>query len=104
MNCKHTLSKLAQTNNVTVMWVPGHRGIQGNDEADQLANTGSAHKFYGASILDNRFLLLVLSMTSYYGQEVANQEAFKDSTGMSKFRLISIMNALVCLVQLIFHQ
>ena len=33
-DCKHTLSKLAQTNNATGMWVPGHRGIQGNDKAD----------------------------------------------------------------------
>ena len=47
LNCKHTISKLAQTNNVTVMWVPGHTGIQRNKEADLLANTGSAHEFYG---------------------------------------------------------
>ena len=48
MNCKHTLSKLAQTNDVMIMWVPGHTGIQGNEEADLLANTGSAQEFYGA--------------------------------------------------------
>ena len=42
MNCKHTLSKLALTSNVTVMWVPGQTGIQGNEEADLLARPMSS--------------------------------------------------------------
>ena len=43
MKYKHTLSKLTQTNNVTVTWVlAGHTGIQGDEEADLTA----PHLFY----------------------------------------------------------
>jgi hypothetical protein len=29
------------------MWVPGHTGVEGNEEADQLANKGSETHFTG---------------------------------------------------------
>jgi ribonuclease HI len=29
------------------MWVPGHTGVDGNEEADQLANKGSETHFIG---------------------------------------------------------
>ena len=44
-NCIVNLNLLSQNNQVTLMWVPGHSNIDGNEEADTLAKTG-AHKTY----------------------------------------------------------
>ncbi|KAK0162395.1 hypothetical protein PV327_006175 [Microctonus hyperodae] len=35
--CREALVKLANSNNVKLVWAPGHRGIQGNKRADRLA-------------------------------------------------------------------
>jgi ribonuclease HI len=39
--CLDALSALASLNRVTLAWVPGHRGISGNKEADKLARQAS---------------------------------------------------------------
>ncbi|XP_070511795.1 uncharacterized protein [Cardiocondyla obscurior] len=36
-NCMRVLSKLGETNKVTLVWTPGHQGIHGNEVADKLA-------------------------------------------------------------------
>ena len=39
--CSDSLVKLPQHNAVELIWMPGHRGICGNREADNLAKKGS---------------------------------------------------------------
>jgi ribonuclease HI len=39
--CMQVLEKLSKSNKVTLMWIPGHQGIPGNEEADRLAKEGA---------------------------------------------------------------
>ena len=45
--CQDALLALADLNEVTLIWVPGHRGIIGNEEADRLARQAPAILFLG---------------------------------------------------------
>lgn len=45
--CTLTLLKLSANNHVMLKWVPGHRGIEGNEMADQLAKEGALRPFCG---------------------------------------------------------
>lgn len=45
--CKNSLNKLSATNEVSLIWVPGHTGISGNEKADELARTGSKRPLTG---------------------------------------------------------
>ncbi len=39
--------RLAERNLVSLIWVPGHTDVQGNEIADELARKGSATSFVG---------------------------------------------------------
>lgn len=45
--CRDKLNKLCSSNSVTLLWVPGHSDIEGNERADELARNGSEHPFVG---------------------------------------------------------
>ena len=45
--CIAKLRELSRQNRVMLFWVPGHRGIDGNESADSLARQGSAQQFIG---------------------------------------------------------
>jgi ribonuclease HI len=45
--CLNILKRLTHQCSVTLMWVPGHTGIEGNEIANQLANKGAETYFIG---------------------------------------------------------
>lgn len=47
LECKTRLNELGKDNKVTVLWVPGHEGIPGNEKADDLARSGADKQFIG---------------------------------------------------------
>jgi len=46
-HCKEQLNDLGSQNEVTVLWVPAHEGIEGNDKADELAREAARRRFTG---------------------------------------------------------
>ncbi len=42
LECRKLLMRLAEKNSVSLIWVPGHTDVQGNEFADELARNGSA--------------------------------------------------------------
>jgi hypothetical protein len=45
--CQEALSALAALNEVTLIWVPGHHGILGNEMVDKLARQATAMPLFG---------------------------------------------------------
>lgn len=45
--CKIALNAIGDENKVTIIWVPGHEDILGNERADLLAGNGTGGRFIG---------------------------------------------------------
>ncbi|KAJ8915686.1 hypothetical protein NQ315_000620 [Exocentrus adspersus] len=45
LECTNSLAELGQSNKIRLVWVPGHCGVTGNEEADALARKGSTDIF-----------------------------------------------------------
>jgi ribonuclease HI len=46
-DCAKKLRRLAETNEVSLAWVPGHEGVEGNEQADAAAKEGATMKAFG---------------------------------------------------------
>jgi hypothetical protein len=46
-DCHQSIKILAECNNGQFLWVPGHKGTEGNKISNQPAKSGSLHPFIG---------------------------------------------------------
>lgn len=46
-SCREKLNDLGTHNSVTLVWIPGHTGLEGNERADALAKAGAEAQFTG---------------------------------------------------------
>ncbi|XP_020297379.1 uncharacterized protein LOC109861935 [Pseudomyrmex gracilis] len=49
-DCMQTLNRLGDHNKITLIWVPGHQGIRGNEIADSLAKLGTLEEPAGQKV------------------------------------------------------
>ena len=47
LSCINQVNSVAQSNQLALIWVPGHPGIHGNKKADEMANIGAALETMG---------------------------------------------------------
>ena len=47
LHCKKLLNILGDGNKVSLIWIPGHVGLEGNERADSLAKIGAGSPFVG---------------------------------------------------------
>ena len=45
--CRDALNRLGRNNNITLKWIPGHRGLEGNEKVDGLAKEAAKMEFIG---------------------------------------------------------
>ena len=99
LDCINNINKIAVANQLALIWVPGHSGIQGNERADELANTGAAVEYIGPSPIPPIPLSFVKSKTKEwmtdqstlkwrYAQKFKGTKEFLDTIDMTSLHTI----------------
>lgn len=100
LECKENLNKLGSRNRVKIVWIPGHSGYQGNEEADRLARKGSTSISYGPhpsirvgwfSVLD-QISKWTLSLKHSYWKSRSDLKQSKQMINLTLHKKISLTN------------
>ena len=92
MNAKQELSNLSKTNMCSIIWVPGHSGIEGNEQADLLANAATIVEWVGQEpCLPVSICMIKRELHSSIDDEIVNQWSELDQCKHTK-QIISVLN------------
>jgi hypothetical protein len=83
--CMQVLEKLSKSIKVTLMWIPGHQGIPGNEEADRLA------KEWAVEVPPDQFAAIPFSVGKNLikkSLEQRHQARWTACTGSRKFKVL----------------
>ncbi|XP_070529632.1 uncharacterized protein [Cardiocondyla obscurior] len=84
-SCMRALSKLGETNKVTLVWIPGHQGIHGNEVADELAKQGTLMEPAGRDV----YVLFVMGKRIIRELlERRHRESWKNKPGCRQAKLL----------------
>ena len=100
-SCYDVLTSIAQDNTVSLMWVPGHQGVEGNEAADTLAREGALRSFIGpepfcgiaiSSIKTAIFEWLIDQASIYWNRQQIADHSRLFVPGLMNRRTRSLMN------------
>ena len=103
LNCQRALNDLGTSNKLTIIWVPGHAGHEGNEMADKLAKEGSLKEVgdqkytapHANAILkiekySKRQIIKQYKKTSEHSQVITNKILEKANMNIKKVKKIFI--------------
>lgn len=77
IECLKSISELSETNNVSLIWVPGHQYIEGNKNADELARMGSETSYGPEPLLGLAHAIQQTIIRNYFTRRHKYMEIFK---------------------------
>ena len=83
-NCHNILNELGTNNKVTLNWVPGHEGYEGNERADHLAKIGSMKSPTNPIYNKIPFKNLENKINMYYQNSIINRYKYSDISEEAK--------------------
>ena len=89
--CVQKLNHLARSNQVSLIWVPSHSGIDGNEKADELANFGSALEVEGPDPCPPITRSVISQITKEWAQIQSHEKWHYSQTGEASTIMISLM-------------
>ena len=85
--CHEILNSLGNTNNVTINWVPGHKGYEGNEIADKLAKAGAMKETNSDTYNKIPFNVLISQIKNHFNKTILNR--YKNSGISSEAQIIT---------------
>ena len=86
-DCHEILNSLGKSNKVTINWIPGHKGYEGNEIADKLAKAGAMKETTTETYNKIPFNILVSHIKNHFNKTILNR--YKSSGISSEAQIIT---------------
>lgn len=83
--CRDLLNSLGRQREITLMWVPGHSGVEGNDVADYVANCGADRHISWVETIPLPLSSPLMEIREVFAKK--RQKYWRDSNGVFKLTL-----------------